>query len=108
MATVTITADDSIRHYADDLAFVAEEAPATDLTALTGHAGTAARNFSLAGINGHEDVQTAASWFHEASLAADDTERGIFLRKADELLYPILWDMTQEYRLMVGDDDAED
>lgn len=102
--TATVTAEDLLKRYAEDIAFVAEaETPATDLVVLSHHLDTAATNFSMAGINGHEDIDTASRYIHDGHMAADDTERGVFLRKADELLYPIVWDMTQEYRCMVGD-----
>lgn len=57
----------------------------------------------MAGINGHEDVETASTYLNEAHLATDTTERDVFLRKTDKLLRPIVWNMTQEYRGMVGD-----
>ncbi|MFE2579745.1 MULTISPECIES: hypothetical protein [Streptomyces] len=75
----------------------------TDIGTLADQLGTAARNFSMAGINGHEDVESAAAFLHAAHQATDATERDVFLRKADKLLRPIVWDMTQEYRDMVGD-----
>ena len=80
-----------------------EENQAADLTKLIDHLETAGRRFELAGINGHEDLDTAATFLAHADEAPDDTERAVFLRKADELLCPIVWDMTQEYREMVGD-----
>jgi uncharacterized protein related to proFAR isomerase len=101
VTTATITPEDIVRRYAEDLAFVAEENKADNLTSLIGHLETAAPRFSDAGINGHEDLETAATLLAEANQAADDTERTVFLRKADKLLYPIVWDMTEEYRLMV-------
>lgn len=103
MTTATITADDIIRRYADDLAYVAEEDKATDAGTLAEQLGTAARRFDEAGINGHEDMETAATHLMEAHHATDDAARTVFLTRADELLYPIVWDMTQEYRDMVGD-----
>ncbi|MGW3563583.1 hypothetical protein ACWDSL_06725 [Streptomyces sp. NPDC000941] len=103
MPTAAITAEDLIRRYADDIAYAAATTPATDLDTLANQAGTAARNFSMARINGHEDVETAASYLHEAHLATDATEHNVFLRKADKLLSPLVWDMSQEYRDMVGD-----
>lgn len=101
MTTATITVADLIRRYAEDLAFVAEEDQATTLGTLIDHLQTAAPRFDQAGINGHEDMETAATFLAEANRTADDTERAVFLRKADELLYPIVWDMTEEYRLVV-------
>jgi len=109
MPTTAITADDIIRCYAADIAYVAEDKDqATDIGALADQLGTAARNFSMAGINGHEDVRTASAFLHEAHLLTDDLERAVFLRKADKLLSPIVGDMTQEFRGMVGDGDEDD
>lgn len=103
-ATATATAEDLLKRYADDITYPAEaETPAIGLAELAHHLDTAASNFDLAGINGHEDVATASQYVNEAHLATDATERDVFLRKADKLLRPIVWDMTQEYRTMVGD-----
>jgi len=103
-ATTTVTAQDILNRYATDIAYPAEaETPATDLPALAHHLETAASNFDLAGINGHEDIDTASQYVNEAHQATDPTERDVFLRKADKLLRPIVWDMVQEYRTMVGD-----
>jgi len=102
MPTATITADDIIRSYADDIAYVAETNPATDIATLADQTGKAAKNLSLAGINGHENVETAAGHLHEASIAVDDTARTMFLKRADKLLRNVD-DMTAEYREMVAD-----
>jgi len=101
--TATVTAEDLLKRYADDLAYVAEENPATDLSTLIDHLETAAPRFDQAGINGHEDIDTAATFLAEVAGAEDDAERAVYLRKADKLLHPIVWDMVQEYRGMVGD-----
>ena len=105
MPITAITADDIISRYATDTAYVAEKDKdqATDIGTLAEQLGTASRNFSMAGINGHEDVETASTFLYEPHLSTDDIERTVFLRKADNLLSPIVWDMTQEYRGMVGD-----
>ena len=103
MPDTTINTADIINRYADDIAYVAESDAAIDLETFADQAGRATRNFSLARINGHEDVETAAEHLLEAHLATDATERDVFIRKADKLLRPILADMTQEYREMVGD-----
>lgn len=101
--TTTPTAEDLLKRYAADIAYVAEaESPADTLTVLAHHLDTAATNFSLAGINDHEDIETAAGYVNEAAVTDDATERTVFLRKADKLLKPV-WEMTQEYREMVGD-----
>lgn len=102
MTTTAITADDIISRYADDIAFVAEEAPATDLDTFIDQLETAATRFGEAGINGHEDLETAAIHLGEARNADDENARNVFLRRADELLEDV-WDMTQDYRCMVGD-----
>lgn len=103
MPNAVITADDIISRYADDIAFVAEEAPATDLGELIDQLYTAARRFGEGGINGHEDVETAAVHLAEAIRdGADEADRDVFLRRADEYLTDV-WDMTQDYRCMVGD-----
>ncbi|MFE6474646.1 hypothetical protein [Streptomyces rochei] len=103
-STATVTAEDLLKRYADDITHAAEaETAATDLGALSHHLETAATNFDMAGINGHEDITTASDYINEAHLATDRTERDVLLRKADKLLRPIVWDMTQEYRTIVGD-----
>jgi hypothetical protein len=101
MPTATITAADIVRRYADDIAYVAEQDPATDLDGFIGQLGTAASRFDMAGISGHEYLEKAATLLDEAR-SADDTERGVFLKRADKLLEHV-GDMTEEYREMVGD-----
>lgn len=103
MPTTVITAEDVIRRYAEDIAYVAEDTPATGLDAFIDHLDTAAGRYSMAGILGHEDLETAAVLLAEASICDDEAARTVFLRRADALLAPIVWDMTQEYRGMVGD-----
>lgn len=102
MPTTTITAAEVIRRHADNIAYAAETDPATTLDALIAQLDTAATNYANAGINGHEDVETAATLLNEAHNSTDDTERAVLLRRADKLLAPVR-DMTQEYREMVGD-----
>lgn len=108
-ATPTITAEDLLTRYAADIGFVAEaETPAADLRVLSHHLETAASNFEMAGINGHEDVDRASDYIHEAYVheshpSGGCADRDVFLRKADQLLRPIVSDMVQEYRCIVGD-----
>lgn len=102
MTTATITTDDIIHRYAGDIAYVVEQPSATNLDVLIDQLDTAARHFGDAGINGHEDLETAAVHLAEARDSDDDTARGVFLRRADELLTDVS-DMTEDYRLMVGD-----
>lgn len=102
MTTATITAADIIKRCADDIAYVAEGSPAGDLENLISQLDTAAGRFSDAGINGHEDLETASTLLYEAHSADSETARDVFLRRADDLLAPV-WEMVQEYREMVGD-----
>ncbi|MFD9564372.1 hypothetical protein [Streptomyces sp. NPDC059994] len=102
MKTATITAADIVKRYADGIAYVAEKTPATDLDSFIDHLDTAVRYFGMVGINGHEDLETAGILLGEALHADDDTERAVFLRKADKLLKPVP-DILDEYRDMVGD-----
>lgn len=101
MPTTTITADDIISRYAADIGFVAEVEPATDLGAFVDQLHTAAQRFSEGGINQYEEVEDAATCLIEALNSADETERNVFLRRADEHLTDV-WDMTEDYRCMVG------
>lgn len=102
MPTTTITADIIISRYAADIGFVAEEESATNLSAFIDQLYTASRSFGEGGINGHEDLETAAVHLAEAIRdGADETTRNVFLTRADELLEDV-WDMTQDYRCMVG------
>lgn len=103
MPTATITPDTLINHYAGTITLPAEaDTPATDLPTLAHHLDTAASNFDLAGINGHEDITTASHYVNEAHQATDPTEQAVFLRKADKLLRPIVEDMVDEYQTMVA------
>lgn len=102
MPNTTITPDDIISRYADDIAFVAEEAPATDIDTFIDQLSTAARRYSEGGINGVEEVEDAATCLIEALNSSEEAERNVFLRRADEHLADVS-EMTCEYRLMVGD-----
>jgi hypothetical protein len=103
MTTATITAEEIISRYGDDIAFVAEEDRATDLAGFIDQLYTASRRFSEGGINGHEDLESAAGLLSESFRdGTDETTRDVFLRRTDELLEDV-WDMTQDYRCMVGD-----
>jgi len=101
-ATATITVDSLIQRHAADLAYVAEQdAPAADLGELVHHLTYAAENFDLARINGHEDLETAATLLAEAGQAEDATRETFLLRAA--VLLKEVRDMTDEYRTMVGE-----
>lgn len=96
------TADIILKRYADDIAYIAEQDPATTLEEFTRQLAKAATNFSLARMDDHEDVETAATLLGEAIGAEDDKARSVLLKRADKLLGPVS-DMTEEYREMVGD-----
>src|SRR5579884_3953358 len=70
MTVTVIIVEDLIRRYADDIAYVAEETPAADLGAFIDQLDTAASRYSMAGINGYEDLQTAAVHLNEARDSA--------------------------------------
>ncbi|MEU8765083.1 hypothetical protein [Streptomyces sp. NPDC048659] len=103
MTATVLTAETLISRYAADIAYVAQESPATDLAALIRQLDTAAPRYEAAGINGHEDLETASSHLDEALNSTDGTARDVFLRRAHELLRPLVGDMTQEYRTAAGD-----
>ncbi|MFJ6566613.1 hypothetical protein ACIQNU_04285 [Streptomyces sp. NPDC091292] len=106
MPTATLTDADVVRRYAAEIAYVAEApAPATDLESFIDQLDTAVRNFAMAQMQGHEDLETALTLLAEAR-DSDAPERPVFLKRADELLTPV-WDMADEYRLMVDDGDEE-
>lgn len=102
MPTATVTADDIVRRYAADIAYVSEDAPAADLDGFIGQLDTAVTRYDEAGINGHEDVETASTLLAESRGVETAEARDAFLRRADQLLRPV-GDMTGEYRDMVGD-----
>jgi hypothetical protein len=95
METATLTENDIVRRHAEDIAYAADTDPASNLDSLIGQLDSAARNFQMAGINGHEDLETASTLLSEARQASDDTARGALLQHADKLLDP-LYDMNDE------------
>ncbi|CQR59264.1 hypothetical protein [Streptomyces leeuwenhoekii] len=101
-ATATVTVDSLIAQHADNLAYVAENpTPATNLTEFLHHLDYAVDNFHQAGINGHDDLQTAGTLLSEAANTEGDTREGLLLRAA--VVLEVVRDMTDEYRTMVGD-----
>ncbi|MGW5818045.1 hypothetical protein [Streptomyces noursei] len=97
-----VTAEHILRRYAGDIADVAEQPRAATLGDFAVQASTAAHAFALAGITGHEEVEAASGYLYDAHLTTNAAERDALLRRADGLLRPIVWDMAQEYRAMVG------
>lgn len=102
MPTATLTVDSLIRQHADNIAYVAEATtPATDLGEFTHHLTYAAENFNMAGVNGSDDLHSAATILGQAS-EVDGADKQPFLLRAAALLR-IVPEMTDEYRDMVGD-----
>ncbi|MEU1088925.1 hypothetical protein ABZ401_19180 [Streptomyces sp. NPDC005892] len=81
----TITADSLIAQYADGIAFVAEEQPATELTGFIYQLTYAAENLDRAGLYS-DDLTSAATYLAGGDEATDDTERTVLLGKAAEHL----------------------
>ncbi|MER7487966.1 hypothetical protein ABTY20_19070 [Streptomyces sp. NPDC126497] len=100
MSTAALTVEDVVRRYAEDIAYVAEGSPAADPGTFTGQLGTAAERFEEAGVNGHEDVETAAVILNEVRNTDDEAARTALLGRAAELLRDVP-DMADEYRTMV-------
>lgn len=99
-STTTTIAPAILAPYVDDIAFVAEEKPAATPQALVGQLQTAAHRLGYyAGINGAEDLETAATYLSDA-IASTGGKRQVLLKQAVEYLVNTA-DMVDEYRLMV-------
>ncbi|MEU6990350.1 hypothetical protein ABZ953_06765 [Streptomyces sp. NPDC046465] len=84
----------------NDIAFVAEEKPATTPQELVGQLQTAAHRLGYnAGINGAEDLETAAAYLSDA-VTSTGSKRQVLLDQAVEYLVNTA-DMVDEHRLMV-------
>ncbi|WP_331746849.1 hypothetical protein [Streptomyces sp. NBC_00842] len=102
MATSTqpLTPANLISRYAADIAFVAEEQPATTVSDFTYQLGVAAENFEAAGIDGGDELEAGAQYLADGNAATDDTTRAVLLGKAAEYLARANG-MADEYRDMV-------
>ena len=94
-----VTVDKLLSWYADDVAFVAEETPATTLEAFAAQVGTAGSRMEDVGINNAEDLDTASTYLADATKASG-TEQAVLLKRASDLLNDVT-DMVDEYRDMV-------
>lgn len=93
--------DSLIRLHAEDVAFVAEEPPATTPGEFIDQLKTAAdRLTNFAQINGAEELEIAVLHLTEAQQATSDTARDVFLDRAGRLLADTT-EIVDEYRLMV-------
>lgn len=94
-----ITVDKLLAWYADDIAFVTEEKPATTLEAFVGQVRTAGSRMEDVGINNAEDLDTASTYLNDAATASG-TDQAVLLKRASDLLNDVS-DMVAEYRDMV-------
>ncbi|MDX5526054.1 hypothetical protein PV677_35900 [Streptomyces sp. DE06-01C] len=99
--TKTLTAESLIAQYANGIAFVAEEQPATTVDDFVAHLRDAIRNFESAGINGTEELEDAATYLGDANESTDSNTRTAFLMLAARNL-SYANDMVAEYRQMAS------
>jgi hypothetical protein len=93
------TAPSILAKYANDIAFVAEEQPATNLTDFATQLSTASSHMEDAGINNAEDLDTASTYLADAANLSG-TDQDVLLKQAADLLKDVS-DMVDEYRDMV-------
>lgn len=99
-ATKTLTVESLIAEYADGIAFAAEEQPAITVDDFAAHLRDSVRTFELAGINGGDELEDAATYLVDAATSTDPAEQAVLLKKAAEgLAYAD--DMVSELRDMV-------
>lgn len=98
--TKTITAESLLADYARDIAFVAEEEPATTLADLATQLYACGDPFEMAGFaDAEEEARAAAAYLTDAAASTDPTEYAVLLKKAAERL-PYIGDIASEYRDM--------
>ncbi|WP_406225012.1 hypothetical protein [Streptomyces anulatus] len=99
-ATKTVTVESLIAEHADGIAFAAEEQPATTVDDFAAQLRDAIRTFDLAGINGIDELESAATYLIDAAQSTDPAEQNLFLKKAAKgLAYAD--EMVSELRDMV-------
>ncbi|MEU0831270.1 hypothetical protein [Streptomyces sp. NPDC005969] len=98
--TAPATIESLISRYAADIAFVAEEPAATTVSDFTDQLRTATNRFDMAGINGSDELEDAATYLNDADGSTDDTERNVLLKLAAKNLRGAT-EMVDEYRDMV-------
>ncbi|MCX4792641.1 hypothetical protein OG369_43480 [Streptomyces sp. NBC_01221] len=94
-----ITADTIRIRYAANIAFVAEEEPATTVSDFIDQLHTAAENFGMARFD-TDELENAVTYLSDAASSTDETERAVLLKRAAENL-AYVDDLADEYRLMV-------
>ncbi|MFE3429501.1 hypothetical protein [Streptomyces sp. NPDC059171] len=100
--TKNITAEQLIAKHASDIAFVAEQEPATTLEDFNEQLDTAAERLgpTWADINGAEELDTAVTYLADAIQSTDDAERAVLVNRAARYLTNVD-DVVEEYREMV-------
>lgn len=95
-----ITPESLVSRYAADIAFVAEEEPATTLLDFIEQLTLAAERLEDGGCVGAEDIGPAATYLTDAHHAQPGPEQQVLLKKAAERL-GLVDDAVDEYRDMV-------
>ncbi|MFJ7497851.1 hypothetical protein ACIQZB_43565 [Streptomyces sp. NPDC097727] len=99
-AAAPVTAESILTCHAAGIAFVAEKPTATTISDFADQLREAVYNFDMAGINGTEELEDAATYLIDFDSSTDENERTVLLKKAaDYLQYAD--DMAEEFRLMV-------
>jgi hypothetical protein len=89
-----------LAEFVDDIAFAAGTEPATTPAEFIDQLGTAAINLGhSAGINGAEDLETAATYLADAMEATGGTRKKLLAQAVKYLKHTA--DMVDEYRDMV-------
>lgn len=101
MVTTTkpVTFDRLLADYAADVAFVAEEQPATTADDFIDQLHTAAQRLFDAGIHGAEGLEAATTYLACADRSEGATQQ-VLLKQAAEYLANVE-DMRDEYELML-------
>ncbi|MFJ3533802.1 hypothetical protein OG596_39260 (plasmid) [Streptomyces sp. NBC_01102] len=98
-----ITADQLIAKHAADIAFVAEQEPATTLEDFNTQLDTAAHRLgkTWADIQGAEELETAVTYLADAIESTDDAERAVLVNRAASYLCDV-YEVVEEYREMAA------
>ncbi|WP_098899401.1 hypothetical protein [Streptomyces sp. st77] len=98
-----MTAEQLIAKHAVDIAFVAEQDPATTLEDFNEQLDTAAERLgpTWADINGAEELPVAVTYLADAIQSTDDAERAVLVNRAASYLTDVS-DVVEEYRGMAA------
>ncbi|MET7649323.1 hypothetical protein ABZS83_38085 [Streptomyces sp. NPDC005426] len=94
----TFTADSIRARYAANIAFVAEEEPATTVSDFIDQLWTVSENFNMARFD-TDEVDAAATYLNDAAGSTDENERAVLLKRAADNLVHVD-NMADEYRDM--------